>query len=311
MRRRALLLGGAAAGLSACSGAGGATDPSSSASSPPPRVATLDAQRTEDLLSLGLSPVAAVEAAAYRAAAPRLSLSNGIPDAGTTGSYTLDVLQKSRPQLLVGTDTVVPVADRDALSAITTLQLDRGVRAGTALADVRQAIDELGRATGRETRAQALLDALNTQVSLTREALVGRVNEPIALVALQEGRPGAISLFTASSAIGSLADQVGVVNVDKGLGDTVAPGTRATDLSALSSAGRILWWSTPASRRSMSALSSNATWKALPAVRDKQVFPMLQGWSPWGGIGSVTAFCTQLATLFGAKATPTPTPSKR
>lgn len=305
--RRGLLAGAACSvALAGCSGTSPRPGPTPSASPRPTRVAALDWQRAEDLVALGVQPVAASRPHDLAALHPVLALAGrDVPDVGApTGPYDLDVLRRSGAQVALATNMVITPASADQVRPVLPLVLAREFLPGKGLAAIRAGLDQTAALVGRQDRAQQLQDAFNREVWLAREALRGRLDAPLVLLSV-EGTPAAPVLrsWTASSTWGQLVDQLGGILLP-GDGDA-ATGSHVVTPAGLQEARRILWWRTPVAEPLVAALAKDPTWSALPAVRAGRVTPVLAGRLPTGGVASMTACCTELRRLFG---TPSPSP---
>ncbi|MEL4359405.1 MULTISPECIES: hypothetical protein [unclassified Luteococcus] len=295
--------------LAACSG-----DPATSSTATPTpvtRVAVLDWERAEDVLSLGLQPVAAPEVAAFTKTLAGLRLASATADLGTrAGGYRLAELRSAQPQLLLGTLTVVPAAIRKDLEQIAPLHLLDGPSNLQPLARARQNLARTGGLLGRGQRADALTTALDHAVGKAREDLRGRVHPGTWLVQFTvAGKQVQVHHLGPGSAAGMQLDQVGIINPGTDLGDP--RGVVGTDLAALKGAEVLLVVDDAGYRTARPLLAKDPAWRAVHAVRAKRVWPVLAGRSPFGGVGTLTTLVQQVAAAHAPakEAADSPSPS--
>ncbi|GAA1388463.1 ABC transporter substrate-binding protein [Luteococcus peritonei] len=293
--RRAVLLAGLAVPLAACSSRPASPSTPSASPIPPRRVVTLDGARTEDVLALGLQPVGVAGAAAYRRTVTRPALAAKAVELGDRAALDLEAVRACRPDLVLGTDLDPGLLER--LRAIAPTESLAGPFPTRALAVPRENLQRTGALLGREQQAADLLVSLDEKIGTTRLALAGRLNPPTIL--LQIGADASVHLLGPGSAVGLLAQQVGVVDPVTNNGD--ARGAVATTWQELPRAERIWWWASPEARQAMKGLATDPRWTSLPAVRAKAARPVLQGHDPFAGASSLLALLDELVALYGAK----------
>lgn len=255
----------------------------------PPRLAAIDWAMLETALAIGHVPVAATELIRFRIESG-LTLPGDVTDLGLRGAPNFELLQLSRPDLILSSpyytryqaqlQAIAPVLSLPfflpgeaplpyALDAVSTL----AARVGDAPAGA-DALD----------RADATLDALGLRLARFRD-------RPVALVNLGDARH--LRAFGHDSLFGSTLTRLSLRNAWTGATAfsflAPVPLERLAEMpeARLAIIGDI----PPEAQR---GLARSHLWRALPAVRAGRVLHLPQ-MNPYGGLPSALRFAGALA----------------
>ncbi len=319
MRKTALpaLLAGAALLLTACGtteDAGG--DPSSPATAtggtagpvtitddrgtveldaPATRVVSLEWGLTENLLTLGVTPVGAADVAGYNTWDTVVPLDESTPDVGFRGEPSLDAIAALDPDLVV-TTTDLPAEVIEQIEAEYPVIALRGSDASDPIGKMRRTLEVLGDATGTSEAADAALADFDAAVedakgTLEDAGLAG------ASFTMADGwlSDGAVSIrmYTPGSFLGGVAAELGLQNAWTGEGDPDY-GLAQTDVEGLTGLGDLHFLyvgnDTDGGDPFQDGLAGNAIWEQLPFVVAGDVTRLPDGIWMFGGPASAEAF---------------------
>lgn len=317
MRKTALpaLLAGAALVLTACGTTEDAADasgaPSSSAAGetitieddrgtveldgPATNVVSLEWGLTENLLTLGVTPVGAADVVGYNTWDTIVPLDESTPDVGMRGEPSLDAIAALEPDLVV-TTTDLPAEVIEQIEAEYPVIALRGSDASDPLGKMRRTLEILGEATGTSDAAEAALADFDAKVEdataqLDEAGLAG------ASFTMADGwlADGAVSIriYTPGSYLGALAAEIGLENAWTGEGDPDY-GLAQTDVEGLTELGdtHFLYVGNDSDGGDAfkDGLAGNAIWEQLPFVVAGNTTRLPDGIWLFGGPESGAAF---------------------
>jgi ferric hydroxamate transport system substrate-binding protein len=264
---------------------------------PAQRVAVLEWQQTEDLLTLCVNPVAVADAKGYGTYVKAETLPAGVADTGERGQPDLDALYATNPDLIVveafkADDELITKLAKRGVPVLATV----GADAAGQIANMKKVFAMIGAATGRTERADLVLRQFDEHLAAAK-AQVAAANVTATDFLFFDGwieggnvvvRPyGKGALFT------ELGEQLGLtpawtdkINAAYGSGGVdPAYGLAQTDIEGLTAVGSAtLFYSddeTPDSY--VKELTKSPIWTALPAVKEKRAYPFPAG--VWGAGG--------------------------
>lgn len=260
------------------------------------RVVSLDLMLTEQLLTLGVPPLAVANIPLYARLVAEPALPAGVEDVGPQQEPNRELMQYLQPDLIVGLSW--QAFRQQALARIAPVAfLPPPGRAGAPVEGVQDLLAELGRRTGREGEAAAQNARLRTRLAQGRAALDGRVSRPVYLVRfLEDGRHAAV--FGTRSLIGDVAARLGLANAWAGRGNASGVATLGiADLAEVPEAGLIHFDRGAETARALARLGESPFWQALPLVRAGRVAAMPVIY-PSGGVASALRLIAQMETLY-------------
>ncbi|GEL98872.1 ABC transporter substrate-binding protein [Cellulomonas terrae] len=317
MRKTALpaLLAGAALLLTACGTTEDAADAPTSSSSaaaggtitieddrgtveldgPATDVVSLEWGLTENLLTLGVTPVGAADVVGYNTWDTIVPLDESTPDVGMRGEPSLDAIAALDPDLVV-TTTDLPAEVIEQIEAEYPVIALRGSDASDPLGKMRRTLEILGEATGTSDAAEAALADFDATV----EDATARLDEAGlagASFTMADGwlADGAVSIriYTPGSYLGALAAEIGLENAWTGEGDPDY-GLAQTDVEGLTELGdtHFLYVGNDADGGDafQDGLAGNAIWEQLPFVVAGNTTRLPDGIWLFGGPESGAAF---------------------
>lgn len=267
---------------------------------PAQRVAVLEWQQTEDLLTLCVPPVAVSDAAGYGTYVTAEKIPEGVADIGTRGEPDLDTLYAAKPDLIVveafkADDDLIKLLEKRDVPVLATL----GADASDPIGNMKKVFTTIAEATGRTERADEVLAQFDTHLAEAK-AKVSTVDLPTKNFLFFDGwieggnvvvRPyGKGALFTA------LGEQLGMVSawtdeINDAYGDggvDPAYGLAQTDIEGLTAVGSAnLFYSNDDTAESyVPALAKSSIWTKLPAVKEGRAHAFPAG--VWGAGGPLS-----------------------
>ncbi len=292
MLAKVLLGGFLASCLPAAARAGGAAR----------RVVSLDLMLTEQLLTLGVPPLAVANIPLYERLVALPALPAGVVEVGPQQEPNRELMQQLAPDLIVGLSW--QGVRQQALERIAPVAFLPGPgQAGPPVEGVQGLLSELGRRTGREAEAAASNALLVARLADARARLARRVSRPVYLVRLlEDGRHAAI--FGTRSLIGDVAARIGLPNAWTGRGNASGVATIGiADLAQVPEAGLIHFDRGAETARALARLGESPFWQALPMVRAGRIAAMPVIY-PSGGVASALRLVAQVEALYLAEGGP-------
>ncbi|GEK22325.1 ABC transporter substrate-binding protein [Cellulomonas xylanilytica] len=319
MRKTALpaLLAGAALLLTACGTTEDAADAPSESSSaaaggetitieddrgtveldgPATNVVSLEWGLTENLLTLGVTPVGAADVVGYNTWDTIVPLDESTPDVGMRGEPSLDAISALDPDLVV-TTTDLPAEVIEQIEAEYPVIALRGSDASDPIGKMRRTLEILGEATGTSDAAEAALAdydaAVEDATTALDEAGVAGASITVADGWLADGAVS-IRMYTPGSFLGGVAGELGLENAWTGEGDPDY-GLAQTDVEGLTGLGEDVHFlyvanDTDGGDAFKDGLAGNAIWEQLPFVVAGNTSRLPDGIWMFGGPESAAAF---------------------
>ena len=317
MRKTAFpaLLAGAALLLAACGTTEDTADEPSSSSSaaaggpitltddrgtveldgPATKVVSLEWGLTENLLTLGVTPVGAADVVGYNTWATVVPLDESTPDVGFRGEPSLDAIAALEPDLVV-TTTDLPAEVIEQIEAEYPVIALRGSDASDPIGKMRRTLEILGQATGTSDAAEAALADFDAKVEDAKtqldEAGLAGAEFTMADGWLSDGTVS-IRMYTPGSFLGGVANELGLANAWTGEGDPDY-GLAQTDVEGLTGLGDVHFLyvgnDTDGGDAFKDGLAGNAIWEQLPFVVSGNTARLPDGIWMFGGPQSASAF---------------------
>lgn len=257
---------------------------------PAERVAVLEWQQTEDLLTLCVPPVAAADVEGYELWDTAEEMpSDGVTDVGTRQEPNLETLYGTNPDLIV---VEAYTAQDDILKQLAKYDVPvlatKGADAKDPIANMLSTFDLIAEATGREERAETVKTEFQNHLDEASGKLADADLETTDFLYFDgwiQGGNVAIRPFGQGSLIGEVGEELGLTNAFDGKVDP-AYGLGQTDIEGLSKYGdaNLIYTGTvdPAGDV-MSEVEKNSIWKGLPAVEDGREYAFPAGIWTFGG----------------------------
>jgi len=279
---------------------------------PAKRVAVLEWQQTEDVLTLCLTPVAVSDSAGYATYVTAETLPEGVTDVGERGEPDLDTLYGANPDLIVveafsADDDLITQLEKRGVPVLATL----GADASDPIGNMKDVFSMIAEATGRTQRADQVLDQFDAYLADAKQK-VASVDLPTKDFLFFDGwiegsnvviRPyGKGALFTA------LGEQLGMTPawtdaIDKTYGNggvDPAYGLAQTDIEGLTAVGDAnLFYSDDDTADSyVTELEKSSIWTSLPAVKEGRAHAFPSGvWGAGGPLSNEQAIDAFVAVL--------------
>jgi ABC-type Fe3+-hydroxamate transport system substrate-binding protein len=256
---------------------------------PAERVAVLEWQQTEDLLSLCVNPVAVADVEGYNTWVSAEELSADTTDVGTRGEPNLEALFATNPDLIV---VEAYTAEDEILQQLAEYDVPvlatKGADAADPIGQMKDTFELIAEATGREDRAEDVLEEFDAKLEDGKEALAGTDAAGTEFVYFDgwiDGANVAIRPFGQGSLIGELGEELGLTNAWTGEVDP-AYGLGQTDIEGMTKVGDATFFYTgtvdPAGDVN-AELAKNKVWSSIPAVADDRSYAFPEGTWTFGG----------------------------
>jgi iron complex transport system substrate-binding protein len=262
---------------------------------PATTVVSLEWGLTENLLTLGVTPVGAADVVGYNTWATAEPLDESTPDVGTRGEPSLDAIAALEPDLVV-TTTDLPAEVIEQIEAEFPIITLRGSDASDPIGKMRSTLEILGEATGTSDAAETALADFDAKVAAAKVELdeAGLAGAPFTMA---DGwvADGAVSIrmYTPGSFLGGVADELGLTNAWTGEGDPDY-GLAQTDVEGLTELGDIHFLYVASDDDGGDpftvGLAGNAIWEQLPFVVAGNTTRLPDGIWMFGGPASASVF---------------------
>ncbi len=256
---------------------------------PAERVAVLEWQQTEDVLSLCLTPVAVADAEGFATWDTAEELPADVTDVGTRGEPNLEALLATDPDLVIveaytPKDEIIEQLEEYDVPVLAT----KGADAADPVQNMLDTFDLIAQATGREERADQVEKDFRETLAEGKEELADAdlaTEEFVYFDGWIQGGNVAIRPFGQGSLIGELGEELGLVNAWEGEVDP-AYGLGQTDIEGMTEVGDAMFFYTgtadPAGDVN-AELAKNKIWKSIPAVKEDRSHAFPEGIWTFGG----------------------------
>lgn len=256
---------------------------------PAERVAVLEWQQTEDLLTLCVNPVAVADVKGYSTWVSSEKLAEGTTDVGTRGEPNLEALFATNPELIVveaytAEDEILKQLAKYDVPVLAT----KGADAKDPIGNMKDTFGLIAQATGREERADEVIEEFDTKLADAKEAVAGSdaaATEFVYFDGWIDGANVAVRPFGQGSLMGELGEELGLKNAWTGEVDA-SYGLGQTDIEGMTKVGDATFFYTgtvdPAGDVN-AELARNKVWTSIPAVAEDRAHAFPEGIWTFGG----------------------------
>ncbi|MBU2667801.1 iron-siderophore ABC transporter substrate-binding protein [Actinoplanes bogorensis] len=267
---------------------------------PASRVAVLEWQQTEDVLTLCLTPVAVADPKGYGTYVKAEPLPASVISTGERGEPDLDALYAQNPDLIVveafkADDELITKLEKRGVPVLATV----GADASGQIENMKKVFSMIGQATGRTERADLVLKQFDTHLAEAKAKVTAanvQAKDFLFFDGWIEGGNVVIRPYGKGALFTELGEQLGMtpawtdkINAAYGSGGVdPAYGLAQTDIEGLTAVGgATLFYSddeTPDSY--VKDLVKSPIWTALPAVKEGRAYAFPAG--VWGAGGPLS-----------------------
>lgn len=270
---------------------------------PAERVAVLEWQQTEELLSLCVNPVAVADAKGYNTWVSAEELPQDTTDVGTRGEPNLEALFATNPDLIVveaytAEDEILKQLAKYDVPVLATT----GADSQDPISNMMDTFELIAQATGREERADEVVAEFDTKLAKAKESVADTDAAGTEFVYFDgwiDGANVAIRPFGQGSLMGELGEELGLDNAWTGEVDP-AYGLGHTDIEGMTKVGDATFFNTgtvdPAGDVN-AELAKNKVWKSIPAVAEGRAHAFPEGIWTFGGPKSAGQVIDAYVTL--------------
>ena len=262
---------------------------------PASRVAALEWQQVEDVLSLCLTPVAVADADGYRLWDTAEELPKDVVSVGTRQEPNLDALFQAKPDLVIveASTPDAPIIAQLEKYGVPVLATS-GADAADPIREMTETFELIAAATGREERAKAVVGEFEEHLAEAGKKVAAAKPATTDFVFFDgwvDGGNVALRPFGQGSLVGEIGERLGLTNAWKGEVDP-AYGLGKTDIEGMTTVGEASLFYTgtadPDSESFVEAAKKNPAWASIPAVKDGRVTAFPSGIWTFGGPRSAT-----------------------
>lgn len=256
---------------------------------PAERVAVLEWQQTEALLTLCVNPVAVADVKGYNTWVSAEELPEDSTDVGIRGEPNLEALFATDPDLIVveaytAEDEILKQLAKYDVPVLAT----KGADAKDPIGNMVDTFELIAQATGREERADEVVAEFDTKLAEAKEVVADTDAAGTEFVYFDgwiDGANVAIRPFGQGSLMGELGEELGLKNAWTGEVDP-AYGLGQTDIEGMTKVGDATFFYTgtvdPAGDVN-AELAKNKVWKSIPAVAEGRAHAFPEGIWTFGG----------------------------
>jgi iron complex transport system substrate-binding protein len=254
---------------------------------PAERVAVLEWQQVEDVLTLCVEPVAVADTDGYELWNSAEELPEGVQDVGGRGEPNLDALYASDPDLIIveayaPDDEIISTLESRGVPVLAT----KGADAADPIATMLGTFELIAEAVGREDRAAEVRTEFEEHLAEGKAAVADvEQREFVYLDGWVQGGNVALRPFGQGSLMGELGEELGMVNAWTGEVDE-AYGLGQTDIEGIVPVGdaTIFYTGTEDPESDVvGELQKSDIWTGLPAVAEGRAHAFPPGIWTFGG----------------------------
>lgn len=243
----------------------------SRAAGAPARIVSLDYGLAETLLALGVTPIAIAEAEAWATWVIEPAMPPGVVNLGTALEANIELLHALKPELILTTPYLARIGPMLARLARTESFAIYTPEPGTPYARSLTATRRLGGMIGRESQAQALIDASAARMAATRAALASHAATPVFVVSFMDTRH--VRVYGAKSLFDDVMTLCGLSNAWRGEVNYWGFATVGIEQLARAPEARLIYVE-PIAADVRAALARSPLWNSLGFVRAGRVHAM-------------------------------------
>ncbi|WP_409330209.1 iron-siderophore ABC transporter substrate-binding protein [Trujillonella humicola] len=288
---------GATSGAEGCDGVEPSTDPVSvtdaigrtvELDAPAERVAVLEWQQTEMVLSLCLTPVAVADPEGYSLWNTAEELPDGVEDVGQRGEPNLDALFATNPDLVIvetyPDDPLIARLDEYDVPVLATV----GADAADPIQNMQDTFTTIAEATGRTDRAETVLEEFEASLEEAKQTVEDAdvtVTDFVYFDGYAQGGNVTFRPFGQGSLFGELGEELGLTNAWTGPVDEQY-GLGSTDIEGMRQVGDATFFYTGTETPDyeiLPLLEGNDAWTSIPAVAEGRAYAFPTGIWTFGG----------------------------
>ncbi len=254
---------------------------------PAERVAVLEWQQTEDVLTLCVTPVAVADTDGYSLWNSAVELPDGVEDVGGRSEPNLDALYAADPDLIIveaytPDDEIIATLESRGVPVLAT----KGADAADPVGSMLGTFELIAEAVGREDRAAEVRAEFEAHLAEGKAAVADvEQRDFVYLDGWIQGGNVALRPFGQGSLMGELGEALGLRNAWTGEVDE-AYGLGQTDIEGMLEVGdaTIFYTGTEDPDNDVVAeLQKNGIWNGLPAVAEDRAHAFPPGVWTFGG----------------------------
>jgi ABC-type Fe3+-hydroxamate transport system substrate-binding protein len=276
---------------------------------PASKVAVLEWQQTEALLTLCVAPVAVADAEGYATWVNAVDLPEGTTDVGQRGEPNINAVLATDPDLVIVevTEKDDPVIEQFEKKGVPVL-VTTGADAEDPIQHMIDTFQLIAKATGRTERADAVVAEFQKDLDDAKAEVAAADLPGLDFVYLDgwlQGGNVALRPFGQGSLVGEVGEAIGLTNAWTGPVDE-AYGLGQTDIEGFAEVDATWVFHTgydgpdPEAEDAIAALQANPIWNELPAVQAGRLTSFTPGTWTFGGPRSTQQVIAEFLTAVDA-----------
>ncbi len=281
---------------------------------PAARVAVLEWQQTEDVLTLCVAPVAVADPDGYGTYVSAEKLPEGVTDVGTRDEPDLDALYGTNPDLVIveaftADDEIITRLEGRGVPVLATI----GASTADPLGNMKTVFSMIAQATGRTERADRVLEQFDAHLAQAKEKVSAAALPTSKFVFFDgwiEGGNVVVRPYGKGALLTALGEQLGMTpawtdEIDERYGSggvDPAYGLAQTDIEGLTAVGdaNLFYANDDTADNYVPELRKSPIWTSLPAVKEGRAYAFPSGvWGTGGPLSTQQAIDAYVAAIAG------------
>ncbi|ALG10976.1 ABC transporter substrate-binding protein [Kibdelosporangium phytohabitans] len=250
---------------------------------PATKVVVLEWAYTEELVSLGVTPVGNADNDGYKkwVTAPGSALPGGVADLGQRQEPSLERIKTLAPDLIVGEEKTIAV-NYDQLKAIApVVSFDYPVK--PQFETMRKNYEQLAKAVGKQDKGKEVLARLDAKAAEVKSRIKPDTSYAFAQAYSVNGTP-TIRMFTGDTLVVQVLGLTGLRSTWQGQPDSWGLSTVGVEgLTQVPAGAALLYVAQNDDNPFTGALAGNPVWQNLGFVKQKKLYPLDPGTWTFGG----------------------------
>lgn len=260
----------------------------------PTRFAVSNWSLTESLIALGIDPVAIPEADGYRAWVVEPKLPESFADLGSRREPNFEALRDANPDaILISTEIAMAHEKLSGFAPTFVYSIYNTGSDEPAIDRAETLLRNIAKLAGKPDTAENVIASVNARIDAAATRIRDHVGDDARFAVVRILDDAHFRIHGRTSLFGSTLERMGFANAWDG--DVNGWAFHNGDVSDLAKMGDVQFaYVLPIAPTTQETLFGSAIWKAMPFVRNDQVYAIPSSWT-FGGLLSAARFAERLA----------------